>query len=108
MDRAELELLTTSEAAALLKISRRKIYNLDLPRVKIGRLTRWRLQDIERLVEANTHYPPRAFPRAHNPELRDHERLESGLSLWESAKRLNAMRAGREEKARKRAETRKP
>jgi excisionase family DNA binding protein len=50
-------LLTASDVAVLLGISKRQVFRLSsagqLPgRVKVGRLTRWRREDVQRWIEA--------------------------------------------------------
>ncbi|UCC84808.1 MAG: helix-turn-helix domain-containing protein [Gemmatimonadota bacterium] len=48
-------LLTRDEVAAWLKLSPKRVYDLPVPRVKLGRRTiRWRKADIEEFIARRT------------------------------------------------------
>jgi excisionase family DNA binding protein len=46
------EILTTEEVAELLRVCKRTVERLNLPYVKVGRLRRYRRQDIMEYLEA--------------------------------------------------------
>jgi excisionase family DNA binding protein len=90
-------LLTTAEAAAYLRISKRKLYNLGLPKVKLGHSVRWRQCDLDAYVEQHIVYPVQAVQRERRIPRRKALLDMEGLSLWEKAQRLRVLNESAEE-----------
>ena len=84
-------LLTATEAADYLKISRRQFDRLNLERIRIGRLPRWRVSTLEAYIEANIEaVPPPALKRptaTKQPRAKRRRSAASNTEEWLSAVR---------------------
>lgn len=94
-------LMTATEAASHLRVSKRTLYNLDLPRVKLGRAVRWRRGDLDALAEQCLQFPARRGVLNERGIQKRPRLLDlSGLSFREEVQRLRLRNEDRGKRSR--------